>query len=89
MLWTGSAVAVVALLQQPGALGGSLAGVSLFCGVLYTGLLNLAGQSQQVPAVAVGAPLPDFTAPDENGAPFAIADLRGHPVLIKFFRGHW
>jgi len=40
-------------------------------------------------AVRVGGPILDFSAPDENGEPFALASLRGRPYLLKFFRGHW
>jgi len=48
-----------------------------------------AGQSKQIPNVIVGAPLPAFAAPDHEGERFEIESLRGHPVLIKLFRGHW
>ena len=40
-------------------------------------------------AVHVGGPILDFTAPDENGAPFALSSVAGKPFLLKFFRGHW
>jgi hypothetical protein len=39
--------------------------------------------------LAVGALAPDFTLPDETGAPVALASMRGHPTLIIFYRGHW
>ena len=45
-------------------------------------------ESSSAPA-SVGTPLPEFSAIDANDAPFRSADLRGRPVLIKFFRGHW
>lgn len=31
----------------------------------------------------------DFTLPDERGAPVRLAALRGHPVLLYFYRGGW
>ena len=89
LLAASAGAALLAFLVGVGTLGGVLAGVALLGGALYAGLLSLAGQSQQAPAMAVGQPLPDFTAPDENGEPFSSASLRGHPVLIKVFRGHW
>lgn len=42
-----------------------------------------------VPAVGVADPVIDFTAPAYDGTTFSLAALRGKPVLIKFFRGHW
>ena len=52
-------------------------------------LSSLAIQSSQAPAVAVGQPILEFTAPDENGDIFDSASLHGKPILLKFFRGHW
>jgi peroxiredoxin len=46
-------------------------------------------QSRNVPRVAVGAPILDFTAPDEHGRPFRLSSLAGRPILLKLFRGHW
>jgi hypothetical protein len=83
------ALALAAFTQRPGLVGGVLAGVSLLLGALYLGLLALARQSRQAPAVAVGSPLLDFGAPDQDGERFELASLRGRPVLLKFFRGHW
>lgn len=48
----------------------------------------------QLPAAAgaphVGQKAPDFTLPDQNGKPIALADLisKSGAVLI-FYRGHW
>lgn len=48
----------------------------------------------QLPAAAgaphVGQKAPDFTLPDQNGKPIALADLisKNGAVLI-FYRGHW
>jgi len=80
---------VLALLTDPGLLGGIAAGVGASAGAIFLGLQTLAGQVPATPAVSVGAPILDFTAPDENGEPFDLASLRGKPYLLKFFRGHW
>lgn len=34
---------------------------------------------------AIGAPAPDFTLTDLDGAPIALADLRGRPVVVNFW----
>ncbi len=93
ILFAMCAVGVVAggfaLVREPGWIGGALAIVGTAGGLLWIGLGLLAGQSEQRPNLAVGQPLPAITAPDHTGAPFEVESLRGHPVLIKLFRGHW
>ncbi len=83
------ALGLLAFVQGIGTGAGILAGASVLLGGVYFGLLSLAGQSKQAPAVAVGSPLPEFSAPDQDGRPFTPSSLRGRPVLLKFFRGHW
>jgi drug/metabolite transporter (DMT)-like permease len=66
----------------------ALAGFGLFAyGVFYLG--------HQLP-VSTGAPklgqrAPDFSLPDQNGKPVALADLTsaGHGAILIFYRGHW
>jgi hypothetical protein len=89
MIVSGLVLAIVALTQSPGVIGGILAGVTAAAGALAVLLRVLAPQSSQAPAVAVGSPLPGFSALDDSGAKFELSDLDGRPVLIKFFRGHW
>jgi cytochrome oxidase Cu insertion factor (SCO1/SenC/PrrC family) len=36
-----------------------------------------------------GRPAPDFTLKDQNGQLFHLADHRGHPVVLYFYRGYW
>lgn len=84
-----AALAVLALTREPGVLGGILAGIVLALSTVFFGLLALAGQSKQQPAIRVGAPILDFTAPDHTGEPFTLSSLNGKPILMKFFRGHW
>ena len=40
-------------------------------------------------ALAAGTPAPDFTLPDEAGAPVKLASLHGQKVLLVFYRGAW
>src|SRR5262245_19014638 len=85
----GVGLGVLAFVRGPGLLGGIAAGVAVGAGALFFALLALGQQSRGAPAVAVGAPIFDFTAPDAEGRPFALASLRGRPYLLKFFRGYW
>jgi hypothetical protein len=85
----GSALGALALLKNPGLLGGVAAGLALLVGALFFALQILGRQPRGAPAVSVGRPILDFTAPDADGRPFALAGLRGRPYLLKFFRGHW
>ncbi|HEY2386421.1 MAG TPA: peroxiredoxin family protein [Candidatus Binatia bacterium] len=68
------------------SIGGVIAALG---GLLFLGLLAASGQRSTPPAVRVGGPLLDFVAADDAGHPFDLASLRGHAVLLKFFRGHW
>jgi cytochrome oxidase Cu insertion factor (SCO1/SenC/PrrC family) len=40
-------------------------------------------------ASAVGQVAPDFSLADQSGQTFHLADLRGHRVLLIFYRGYW
>lgn len=74
---------------DPGAPGTAAAVVGLLGGGVFCLLGAFSGQARVVPQVRVGRPIPDFTAPDAEGAPFALSSLHGRPFLLKFFRGHW
>jgi hypothetical protein len=93
ILYLGVAIAIgtgiAALGMDPGWIGGTAAMIAVIGGVAWSGLGLLAGQSTQEPNLILGEPLPAFSAPDHNGERFEIESLRGHPVLIKIFRGHW
>ena len=41
------------------------------------------------PGIAPGQRVPDFTLPDVAGGTFRLADHRGGPVVLVFFRGTW
>lgn len=42
------------------------------------------------PADATLANAPDFTLPDQDGKPVALAEIRaGGPAMLVFYRGHW
>ena len=88
--WVGAgALGVAALLGEPGWLGGIPAAFSVFASLFFVGTVAIGGQKVAGDAIRVGATIPDFTATDEHGTTFDSRSLAGHPVLIKFFRGHW
>jgi hypothetical protein len=80
---------VSALLGEPGWLGGVPAGISTFASLLLLFTVAIGDQKVGDGAISVGDTIPDFTATDEHGQVFDSQSLAGHPVLIKFFRGHW
>jgi cytochrome oxidase Cu insertion factor (SCO1/SenC/PrrC family) len=82
-------VALSALARGPGWIAGLVAVATLAVAALFL-FLTTASRLPAAPAtVAVGEPAPLFTADDADGRPFALAGLRGKPLLLKFFRGHW
>jgi len=84
-----AALGVLAFAMGTGLLGGIPAGIAILLGVVFIGLWLQRKQDAREPAIAVGGPMLDFTALDEHGAEFHLSSLRGRPILLKFFRGHW
>ena len=84
-----AALGITALFGEPGWLGGIPAGFSIFAAAFFLGAVAIGGQKVGDDAIQVGGTIPDFTATDEHGQTFNSQSLAGHPVLIKFFRGHW
>ena len=84
-----SVLAFMCLVGDPGGVAIAMAVLSLSTCGLFVILGTLAGQSKQPPVVAVGKQIIEFSALDENGELFDLASLRGRPLLLKFFRGHW
>ena len=82
-------IGALAFARGPGLAGGIAAGVAVGFGALFLVNQVVGQQSRRTPAVAVGQPILDFTAPDADGRPFQLSSLRGRPYLLKFFRGHW
>ena len=85
----GAGLGIAAFAAGVGWLGGIAGTLGLLAGGFFVGLRALSRQDPGTHALAVGAPLPDFTAPDDEGGTFELASLRGKPILLKFFRGHW
>ena len=66
-----------------------LAGLPMGVATVFVVLVAVSPQKGGTGAFRVGEPVPDFTAPDDTGKPFALSRLAGRPLLLKFFRGHW
>ena len=82
-------LSLLAFVSGPGLPGGIAAGLALAVSGTFLALQPLSGQARHGPAVRVGGPILDFSAPDDRGETFDLATLRGRPFLLKFFRGHW
>ena len=65
------------------------AGLAIFAGAFFLFSVAIGKQTGGSGQLQVGSPLADFSVPDENNEPFNISSLRGKPILLKFFRGHW
>jgi len=60
--------------------------------VLAAGFAAMLYVMPLVPAATlppVGRPAPDFKLYDQTGKAVALADFRGSPLLLVFYRGHW
>jgi hypothetical protein len=82
----GAGLGALALLRGPGLAGGVAAGLALALGALFLALQLLGRQPPGTPAVAVGRPILDFTAPDADGRPFALASLSSTRAASRWSR---
>jgi hypothetical protein len=90
VVWlTAVALGVTAFVKRPGWIGGIAAAPAIVIGLFLPFTVSISRQEVATGGIQVGDTLPHFTAPDDRGELFDSASLRGQPVLIKFFRGHW
>jgi hypothetical protein len=82
-------LAGAAFFGHPGAVGYLSAALAVLLAGLFLLLTLTSGLPYQPPAVAVASEAPDFRAVDAEGKEFHLSQLRGSPVLLKFYRGHW
>ena len=85
----GALLGVAAIARGEGFLSTAAGILAAIAGTLFVLLRLQSAQKPNTPAVSVGGPILDFSAPDEHGTPFELASLAGKPYLLKFFRGHW
>ena len=74
---------------EPGLLGGVPAGIGAAAATFFLFTVAIGNQKVAAGAIQAGDAIPRFSAIDEHGQTFDSESLAGHPVLIKFFRGHW
>jgi len=74
---------------QPGLLGYVLGGIAIVPAGLFLFATAKSGLDHQQPAMAVAEMAPDFSATRADGTELRLSDLRGSPVLLKFYRGYW
>lgn len=85
----GAACGIAGLVGGAGIGGGVAGAFAALGGFVFLALFAGSGQRRVPPAVSVGGPVLDLIATDDEGRPFDLARLRGRPVVLKFFRGHW
>ena len=88
-VWLAAAALGVAALVMAGWLGRIAAVPAIVVGLFLPFTVGISEQVLPPGAIAVGDTIPAFSAPDDRGEIFDSERLRGHPVLIKFFRAHW
>jgi cytochrome oxidase Cu insertion factor (SCO1/SenC/PrrC family) len=63
---------------------------AVFLGVVLAAALGAGAQDRIAPLrVHAGEPAPDFALPAAGGGQLRLASLRGHAVLLDFYRGYW
>ncbi len=84
-----AALGVGAFVARTRWFGGIAAVVAILVGSFFLFSVAIGRQEVAANGIQVGDTIPHFTAVDEHGQLFDSDSLRGHPVLIKFFRAHW
>ena len=86
----GVVLTILAIRRAPAArLAKVLLGVDLALAGLFAAMLYVFPVVPSATGPAIGAPAPDFALSDQSGSAVRLADLRGAPVLLVFYRGHW
>lgn len=88
LIGAGLALSAVGV-RRAGGLGLALALVNAGVAAGFAWLLYGITALPPVPGLAVGAPAPNFALIDPQGKTVGLADLRGAPALLVFYRGHW
>jgi hypothetical protein len=68
---------------------GILLGLNVVLAVAFAGLLYVMPVVPEAQGPTIGAAAPGFALPDQTGKPVRLADFRGKPLLLVFYRGFW
>ena len=82
-------LAIAALAMRPGIFGIAAAVLALVPSSLFLLATATSGLPAQPSAISVGDIAPEFRVLDSKGHDIHLSDLRGTPVLLKFYRGYW
>lgn len=86
----GLALALLAIRRAPAArLPQVLLVVNVALAAIFAGTLYVMPVVPAASGPVLGTLAPDFVLPDESGKPVQLSALRGTPVLLVFYRGHW
>ncbi len=77
------------MLRSSRARAGAAALVAILIGSFLPFTVAISRQEVASHGIEVGATIPHFTALADTRELFDSDSLRGHPMLIKFFRAHW
>jgi len=66
-----------------------LLGVNASLAVLFAAFLYVMLSVPAAGGPSIGAAAPDFALVDQTGKTVRLADYRGSPLLLVFYRGHW
>lgn len=67
----------------------ALLAVDVVLAALFALVLYVMPMVPHASGPAIGAPAPELALADQAGRTVRLADLRGAPVLLVFYRGHW
>lgn len=70
-------------------LPGLLIGLNVLVAGVFAAILYVVPLVPAVEGPTVGADAPDFALADQSGRTVRLADFRGAPLLLVFYRGHW
>lgn len=86
----GLALSIVAIGRAPASrVVRVLLGVEVVLAGLFAVVLYVVPRVPAADGPELGAPAPDFALRDQRGNAVRLSDLRGSPVLLVFYRGHW
>jgi len=68
---------------------GVLIGLNVLVAGAFVAILYVEPVVPLAEGPTVGVAAPDFALADQHGGTVHLADFRGAPVLLVFYRGHW